>query len=421
MRKIINKICQKNKQVVLIVVGIHILFVLLFFNFFILDKNCSNYYGSPDADNYVKMSYQLIEKGVYGYNSVESNAYVTPSQPIYITSILLLNKIFKVNDLFLIQFFNVILSIGCVILIYYITDLLFKRKICSFVSALLYATYFPNIYYISAALTEIPTIFFGLVTIYTFIIAFKKEKNYLYMIFSVFYAITIMFRPALAPLLIIAFILIWQKYGIKKGTLKLMNFAIGFTIIILPWIIRNYYSLGNPYIFSSHGGNPLLAGTYPFYIEEVDYQQLEDFNMNDVEYAKHRVVNGFKSDPKLYLSWFTLGKFLWLFGGPSKWQTHMAPFYPGLTIIAYMHHFFIFFVAFYGIIKLRKENKSIKMLSYLALLYIFIHLLFIAIDRFGYLIYPIFMIISGYTSYYLYIKLKNKKAELFPKLKFNNG
>lgn len=354
------------------------------------------------------MSYQLIDKGIYGYNSVKSNAYVTPSQPIYITSILLLNKIVKVNDLVLIQTFNVILSLGSVVLIYLITNLLFQNKIVAFISSFLYSTYFPNIYYIRTALTEIPTIFFGLFTIYLFILAFKKDNNLLYMIFSVLYAITIMFRPALAPLLIIGFFLIWKKHGFKKGTLKLINFSIGFILIVLPWIIRNYVVFNEIFIFSSHGGNPLLAGTYPFYIETVDFSKMQTLNMNDVEYAKYRIINGFKTDPKLYLSWFTLGKFLWLFGGPSKWQTNMAPYFPKLTPIAYLNHFFIFFTAFYGIIKLRKKNKEINVFSYLILFYIFIHLFFIATDRFGYLIFPIFSIISGYTIFHIFIYLKEK-------------
>ncbi len=425
--KLINKVksdefLYSNKFIILILIIINILYLLVFIKSFKPGFTTINeHYGSPDADSYVSMSYQLINKGIYGYRSTESNAYVTPSQPMYVSSILLLNKILKIDDLLLIQIFNFLLNIGSIILIYIISLKLFKNKIIGFISSLLYATYAPNVYYIRAVLTEIPTIFFMLLSIYIFIIAMEKNKPKFYMIFSISYAITIMFRPALAPLLLITFFIIWKKYGFKLGTIKLMYFSVGFFVIIFPWILRNYLMFGKLYIFSSHGGNPLLAGTYPFYLEEFDFGIMNQLGMNYNEYAKYRIIQGIKTDPKLYFSWFTVGKFLWLFGGPSKWLYYSSS-YPRLTLPVYIHHFLIFFTAFYAIIKLRKKNKYIKYFSYISLIYIIIHLAFIAVDRFGYLLFPIFSILGGYTIiwFYNFVFTNKHKIRKYLNKKINN-
>ncbi len=404
-----NKFLSLNKFLIIVLILIHILFLLLFVKSFSPQyKYIDDYYGSPDADRYVKMSYQLINKGIYGYDSIKSNAYVTPSQPIYVSFILLLNKGLKVNDLKLIQFFNLTLNIGSIVLIYFICHKLFKRKLISFISSLLFATYVPNVYYIRAVLTEIPTVFFILLSIWILIRALEKEKPKDYMLFSICYAITIMFRPALAPLLLIVFLIVWKKHGLKLGTLKLMYFAVGFFLIVFPWILRNYIMFNKLYVFSSHGGNPFLAGTYPFYLENFDLKVMKDLGMNYNEYAKYRIIQGFKTDPKLYLSWFTLGKFLWLFGGPSKWL-YYSKHYSNYSLIVYLHHFFILFTALFAILKLKKENKSIKYFSLFSIVYIIIHLGFIAIDRFGYLLFPILSMLSGYTIVWIIDKFNQKK------------
>ena len=49
-------------------------------------------YGSRDAALYAKMAWQLINDGVYGYNSEGSNAYVTYGHPLYLTIL------FKIAD-----------------------------------------------------------------------------------------------------------------------------------------------------------------------------------------------------------------------------------------------------------------------------------------------------------------------------------
>lgn len=400
-----NKV-KTNKCLIGILILSFVLYLSLFSNSFSPDfDGVSNYYGSPDADNYVEMSYQLIDKGIYGYSSNVSNAYVTPSQPIYISSILLLNKILKVSDLSLIIFFNILLNTGSIILIYYISLKLFKKKSVSFISGLLFALYFPNVYYVRSALTETPTIFFMLLSIFIFIKAIEKDKKELYMIFSISYAITIMFRPALAPMLLICFYLIFKKLGLTEGVKRLLYFGVGFFLIVFPWILRNYFMSGALYIFSSHGGDPLLGGTYPFYLEEF---KAVPIGMSKSEYAIQRIIEGFKSDPKLYLSWFTIGKFLWLFGGPSKWL-YYSDVYSKLSVFVYLHHFIIFFAAFFAMYKFIQSNKAVQALSAMAIMYIVIHLAFIANDRFGYLIFPILAILAGFAIEKVYTHFKSSK------------
>lgn len=407
IKELFNKTIKNRSVSLSILVIVHIILILLFINSFSPSYSyINNKYGSPDADNYVTMAKQLIDKGVYGYSSTESNAYVTPSQPLLVSGILIISKLFNFDDLMFLQFFNLLFSIGNIILIYLISNKLFKNRNIAFLAGLLYSLYFPNVYYIRAILTEIPTIFFMLLSILTFIKSYQNDRKIYHILFSIFYAITIMFRPALAPLLIVPIYLNLKKYGFIPGVKKLMLYLVGFVLVIMPWIIRNYVMFDNFFIFSSHGGNPMLAGTYPYYLEEFNFGEMERLGMGYNEYAKYRVIQGFKSDPKLYLSWFTVGKFMWLFCGPSKW-IYYSDYYNNFTLFAYGLHFLIFFTALYAIYKY-KQNKAIFNIGLLVIIYIIIHLFFIAIDRFGYLMFPLFSILSGYSIVMILTNIKKR-------------
>lgn len=104
-------------------------------------------YGSRDASLYAKQAFQLIDEGIYGYNSTEPNAYVTPGQPLYLTIIFGISNIFQFNPVIAARIVNLILSVMTTFLIYQISMHLFSYKGIATISAILYATYFSPLHY----------------------------------------------------------------------------------------------------------------------------------------------------------------------------------------------------------------------------------------------------------------------------------
>lgn len=369
-------------------------------------------YGSRDAALYAQMAWQIIEDGIYGYNSESSNAYVTPAQPFYLVLIFLISKATNIDHVLLANIGNMILSVSSVLLIYLICIELFANKKPAVFAALLYATYFTPLHYFRTLLTEIPAIFMFLLTILIFLYALKKSSKSIHFIFGLLYAITIMFRPSPAPLILIGAFIVIKKFGIKNGIKIGLLWILGASIVLLPWIIRNITVLGSIYVFSSHSGNPLLAGTIPFNMEEFSQiaSNAKELGLSDKEYALQRIKEGFITDFPLWLSWFTVGKINWLFIRPDGWPLYV-PQFEFLTKIVYFQHYFVLFMGTISAFTFRKNKKLLSIFA-LIIFYVLISIVFLTIPRFGFFIIPMFCIIAGYGGYGIMKKLK----ELYLKL-----
>lgn len=359
-------------------------------------------YGSYDAARYAGMAFQIMEKGIYGYEQQKSNAYVTPGEPVYLVSIFSVAKWLNVDHLLLVRICTMILSVMTIAIIYLIAWELFEKRPLALIAAFLYASYFSPLHYFRAVLTEIPAIFTFLFALYACIKAIKYHHYKWHIIFGIFFAIAIMFRPSPAPLIIIAIFMALKKYGIKESLKIGLLWAIGPVLIISPWVIRNLMVMHHAYIFSSHSGNPLLMGTDPFYLEKAKsmdlYAQAKELKisqgLSQGQYAWKRFIEGIKSQPNLWISWFTVGKIITLFQKPSGWNYYL-PQFKYWSFLVYFDHFFIIFSGFLAGL-LCNHNKSVKMLFILLMSYVGISLVFVTIDRYGFFVIPLFCILSAY-------------------------
>ncbi|MFB4167184.1 glycosyltransferase family 39 protein [Virgibacillus sp. JSM 102003] len=351
-----------------------------------------------DAGKYEKMAFQIINESIYGYNSEKPNAYVTPSHPFYLVVVFKISEWVNLNHETLTQIVNMVLSIGTILLAYLIPKRLFKKELIALLSALLLATYISPLHYFRTFLTETPATFMFYLSIFIFIIALEKKKYRWHILFGILASLMIMWRSSPAPLLLFAAIIVFIKVGFKQAIQIGLLWCIGPLLIILPWVIRNFGIYGKAHVFSNHAGNPMLAGTNPYYLEDFQKDIMSVVRERDIpqkEYAIMRIKEGFKTQFELYFSWFTLGKTMWLFNSPANISTYNSVIDPAIRKLMYIHHFFIVLGGFLtGFLALKHKRALCIFLVLLG--YIAISNMFLPTTRYGFVAIPLLCILVSY-------------------------
>ncbi|EMR06626.1 Dolichyl-phosphate-mannose-protein mannosyltransferase [Bhargavaea cecembensis DSE10] len=363
-------------------------------------------YGSRDAALYAKMAWQLLNDGIYGYEyspnaAGQSNAYVTYGQPFYLAAIFKTAEVLNTNHLMLYRLANMMLNLGIVILIYSIAQRLFRNRWISVIASILYMTHIAPLHYFRAALTEIPSIFLLMLSIWIYIIALKKKDFKWHMFFGIVASLMLMFRATPAPMLLFAWFLTVSRYGWKDGIKTGFIWCIGPLITMAPWAARNIYHFGHAYLFSNHAGGPLLGGANPFYRvppEDLVHEAVAK-GYNQEQYAKILIPQGFKEDFALWFSWFTMGKTFWLFFDNNFTPDGLGPY--NRYISGTLRSFFVvqnLFLAGVGLMSaiLTRKHRPVMYLSVLVLIYIAASNIFLALPRYGLLIMPLLAIIGAY-------------------------
>lgn len=377
-------------------------------------------YGSRDASLYAKMAWQIINDGIYGYNADHSNAYVTPGQPFYLVLIFKLAEVLNTNHVMLTRLANMLLNLGIVILIYKSALMLFNREAISILSSLLYCLHIAPLHYFRTTLTEIPAIFLFLLSFFLFLLAREHKKYRLHILFGIVASITLMFRATPAPLLLLAWGIILKETGFKEGVKIGFIWCIGPLLIMAPWVIRNVALFNQMYLFSSHAGDPLLAGTNAFYMKEHAELLLEanERGLTSEEYGQIRMIDGFKGNFPLFFSWYTIGKLVWLFMDTSGNPEGLGPYSQEFSNVVL--HFFRWqnaltvLIAFISIIVCR-HNRNFIFLSFMIIIYIGISNIFLTIPRYGFFIYPFICIIAAFGL------VKGWNIVIFRRLKKESG
>ena len=322
---------------------------------------------SGDAKNYWLMSHQLADTGIYGYwydgnpyggSPGISNARVMPGYPVFLTVIY---KI--VGDPYLqitaVRLLQAIIGSLSAVLAFYLVRSIFKKDLPAVLAALLVAVYPPYVLSSAVILTEVLGLFTMLLYFQLAIIAFETGNKFLNVLTGAVFGLHILIRPTLLPLFIIPFIYLLisgvKKQSPMKGTFRGMAFRgpltvrkvcfffllqlIGFTVVMAPWWIRNLVTLGAFILTAKGDGNALLAGTYPYWQDFMKDNPENIKGINDAQRAWgiQRILTGLKTDPVLYIKWFTLGKTDYTFTKP-----YLAYLLPEMTVQMLIHKVILF-------------------------------------------------------------------------------
>jgi 4-amino-4-deoxy-L-arabinose transferase-like glycosyltransferase len=379
-------------------------------------------YGSRDAYLYAKMANQIIEHGVYGFDTYNSgkvvqNAFVTPGYPFYLVVIFSAANLFHIDQVQLTILVNMLLSLSTILILYLISVKIFKNQWIGIIAAAAYATYFPPLHYFRSTLTEVPGIFFYCLAFYLFLVAYERNQYRYHFFFAVVFNYAIFIRPVLAPIILFAFILIVMKN--KRDyliTLKIVGFwVLGALLIAVPWVIRNYIVFDQFILFSTQAGNSWLGGANPFFLYDFSdyYRDRKALGMDQEEYAYKKIREGFQTKPSLWFSWFTVGKTYELFKLPDGiyFYKHWT-----MTYFKYQHQLLVLIAFLTMIIARRKEVAAVIII---VVAYIGFSNLFLTIPRYGYYISPILCILVGYALVTTSLKLRGFGLHVWQHFKVN--
>jgi 4-amino-4-deoxy-L-arabinose transferase-like glycosyltransferase len=392
----IMKGIQTSKSIWLILGIIVIVAGLLRGAFFIQQMRIFQLSG--DALNYHIMAHQLVEDHLYGYalarKSGESNSYITPGYPVFLAGVysVIQDPYLQITAVRLIQ-----IAIGTLTPVFAFLFLrrIFRRNDIGIVTALLIAIYPPFVQAPVQLLTEVLAMATMLLYLWLMTAALETRKWSHSVLAGLIFAVQILIRPVMLPLAIVPFIyaLATCYRGNIAGLFKVgVQTAIGVLILMLPWWIRNYIVLDKLILTATGSANPLLAGTYPN-MEHMfeDFKQAGYKSTEQSWYAKKRIIEGFTTQPLVFLKWYTIGKTKVMFQTPWLYQElyKTPPFY-GFNLA---FHPIVMWTGFVGMLVGLFTNRVMRFLTVYAALFLSLYLIFIPTTRYAYQV--IFFVMTG--------------------------
>jgi 4-amino-4-deoxy-L-arabinose transferase-like glycosyltransferase len=146
-----------------------------------------------------------------------------------------------------------------------------------FLAALVGAVYPPWVYASGAVLTDVPAAVLGCLVVYLVVRAWKEDSLPLAVGAGVLAAFTTLVRPTAMAFFGAAFV--WMLISMKtwrRGLSAALALLAGFSLLIAPWCVRNYYAHGRFVFISSKSGSELWKSTNPYATGVNALDQFED-------------------------------------------------------------------------------------------------------------------------------------------------
>lgn len=392
MKSFLKELNSKQVMIVeVIVVIILIVFALLLRFKFVFGMNHPPLL--TDAHNYDVMAKQLLDKNVFGYMTDKSSAYVTPGYPFFLAAIYYVFGNGEASPLLQVRVVQAILGALTCFIVYLIGKRL-KNVTVGLIAGFAYAIYPTFAWSPSLILTETIYNFFFMLYIYLQVRIFETKSFKLSFLCGFIFAIAIMIRPVMFPLLVVPFI---YHYIVSKdkSTIRIFLYTgIGVLVVMIPWWIRNIIVLHKFIFLATQTGNPFIAGITPYYAK-IDISHY--YAKNGMLEGSRMLFKGLETQPFLYIKWFTIGKLNYMFGNmwfsPVKGFTFMNSFK--------LFHFLVIVIGWVGVLFCLVKNR-LRIISIFAILLTLMQLMFVPEARYAYSIMPLLMITMAYLLNYLF-------------------
>ena len=230
-------------------------------------------YGPWGFDGYDILGWNLAEGNGYSFDNqapFDNTAFRLPAYPILLS---LFYRIFG-RAYMPVFIFHIFLNACICIFIYFLIKDFFNRKVSLFISFLVALIGFSNIY-VGTLSPDMTTTFFVIFSVLILYIGYKSNKIFLFFIHGIVLSLVVLMRPSMAFLPLayfFVFVLMFRK--IKKGIVYLVLTVIGMSLLITPWVVRNYMLSKNFVPFGTQGGSQLFYGA----MESGSYFQCRTYN-----------------------------------------------------------------------------------------------------------------------------------------------
>ncbi|MDP2923755.1 MAG: glycosyltransferase family 39 protein [Candidatus Omnitrophota bacterium] len=194
----------------------------------------------------------------------------------------------------------------CISIFYLIKDI-FTQKLAIFISFLVAFIGTSNIY-VSTLSTDMMTTFLIVISVLCLYIGYRKNLHLFYFIHGILLSLAILMRPSMVILPFFYFfslLFILRQY--KKAVKYLFFSILGISLLLFPWIIRNYILTRHIIVLTTQGWSQLFYGamesgkffesrTYnPYH----DYQDLNTYRSLAKDYLTFTAITGFLPENKI--------------------------------------------------------------------------------------------------------------------------
>lgn len=352
-----------------------------------------------DAFNYDVMTRQFLDKGFLGYMSDKPNAYITPGYPFFLAAIYWIFGYKTASPLLQVRIIQSIFGALTCIVVYFLGRKL-KNKKTGFIAAFAYALYAPFAWSNTLILTESIYNFFFLLYFYLQIKILESKSRWQSFVCGLVFATAVLIRPLIFPLLVIPFL--YQYFIASRRDKRVISIFLytlaGVLLLMIPWWIRNVVVMDKFILLATQTGNPLIAGTFPYY-ENIDTSR---YNVpNQTIEGLRLILHGFLTQPLLYLKWFTIGKWNFIFSYPWYYVPVEFTFLRSIWLL----HYWVIVLGWLGVLFSLVKNR-LRLIGIWAVLLTGLQLLFVPEARYAYSILPLLMILMGYITDYLFFSSK---------------
>lgn len=334
-------------------------------------------------------------------------------EPLYSYFLAAIYTLFGYSHLAVYIIQAILTSIGS-FLIYKISMETFNRA-AGTISAFIFSFYSMSIYYDAIILRESLITFLNILLLYLILKALKTHKSLTWFTGGAVLGFLMLMRHNALILFILAFIL-FKKRPFKIRFKHAVIFCIGFFVILLPVLVRNYKISDYKYIGISKevnafwvGNNPSSSGVDVDWSSE--YKYLNEKSGGSIIKTAAVFLGELKRRPKIYAKLYL--RKIWMFfnayEAPSN--TNYYLYREEFRTILTQPLFNFRFVCAFGIIGIflafLKKEKPYLLFIFLAVLSASV-ILFHIQSRFRLSQAPFFIIFCGYSLYYLFDKIKYK-------------
>ncbi len=407
-----------NKEIIfLILLG---LVARVFVSYFYADEQLRNEW------NMILHNYEV--SGVLGFNVVinenlalpklaETGEKVLPTAfmpPLYLYLIFVIK--FLLNDTSnltkIIIFIQIILSLASAFIFYKILEKLIKKKINNLILSSIFI-FFPLNVYASSQISSVTLQIFLITGFLYFLFLFKEyKKSKDLVIFSFFSGLLILIRGEFLFFYIFSSIYFFI-YIYRNIKTLLISFIIT-SIVIIPYLNRNYQNFDTFVLTKSFGYN-LLKGNNPSFKVEGDYKHIEEIkksenkNIKSDNYYEINLDNLFKKkaisfileDPFSYIKFYFIKVISFLFIDFNS----TYPYY--YNIFHLLPKILLALTSFVGAVLAINKKGFFQFLSLYFFLNIFLFSIFFILPRYSLILLPIQLLLVIEFAKYLKRKLIN--------------
>ncbi len=372
-----------------------ILVAALILRLFVLFTEGDRMFLGTDDDNYRESAEILLHQGILTYAGWhEPTVFIMPGYPIVLAAVFaavgstswLAARLIQVGVSLVALWFAVKLG----------TRL--GGRWVGIVSGALLAVYPPNLTSPSFLLTETIFTCLLLMTLYYFARAEETGGVGWFALTGLVLGLSVYFRPTSGLLpFVFGVYLLFRGYSWEKAVFRVGIMGAVVVICLSPWIVRNYLIYREFIPFTVSGGNPFLRGTYINGNINEKFPWIEGNRIlsdkAQMEYGKKRLVEGFRTNFRGYLYWYTVGKFVDFWGGPFYYKelTYLPAYWVNLF------HRVLLLAGTGGLLLGLWRRKPLALLFLLVSGYFtFLHLVYLTGPRYSYPVVQLAVILAAY-------------------------